>query len=94
MRPKTSAYYEQADLIHQAVLLTIGISQAQAFLDGNKRTAFIALDVFLRGNNILYLGQPKELAQWIETVAIRSSELEVATNDFIEWLRQNVTVVE
>ena len=29
-----AAHYAQADLLHQGVLLAIGISQAQAFLDG------------------------------------------------------------
>ncbi len=37
-------------LLQQAAALLIGISQAQAFVDGNKRTAWIALDVFLRLN--------------------------------------------
>src|SRR5216683_335276 len=42
MRPRMAAYYDEADLIRQAALLAVGISQAQAFLDGNKRTALDA----------------------------------------------------
>jgi prophage maintenance system killer protein len=34
-RPQMAAYYEEADIIRQATLLGTGISQAQAFLDGN-----------------------------------------------------------
>src|ERR1044072_1297614 len=52
MRPQMAAYYEGADLIRQAALLAVGISQAQAFLDGNKRTAFAATDAFLRVNGL------------------------------------------
>lgn len=41
-RPKQLAHYEAADLIRQAALMCISISQAQTFVDGNKRTANIA----------------------------------------------------
>ena len=39
MRPQMAEHYDDADLIRQAALLAVGISQAQAYLDGNKRTA-------------------------------------------------------
>ena len=48
MRPQMAEHYEGADMIRQGALLAIGVSQAQAFLDGNKRTAFAASRVFLR----------------------------------------------
>src|SRR5579859_1760506 len=54
--PRMAAHYEQADLIRQAVLLAVGISQAQAFVDGNKRTAFAAADVFLDLNRRPFAG--------------------------------------
>src|SRR5688572_2362924 len=60
MRAQMAAYYEEADLIRQAALLAVGISQAQAFLDGNKRTAFQTLDAFLWVNNWEYVAQPME----------------------------------
>lgn len=41
MRPQMAAHYEEADITRQAALLAVGISQAQAFLDGNKRTAYL-----------------------------------------------------
>src|SRR5688572_28099943 len=34
-RPRAAAHYEGADLVRQAALLAVGISQAQAFVDGN-----------------------------------------------------------
>jgi hypothetical protein len=36
----------------------VGVSQAQAFLDGNKRAAFAIADVFLRINGLVYQGDP------------------------------------
>ena len=53
-----AAYYEGADIVRQAALLGVGISQAQAFLDGNKRTAYLALNTFLRMNGLAYQRRP------------------------------------
>src|SRR6184192_4157465 len=47
LRPQTAAYYDEADLVRQAALLATGIAQAQAFIDGNERTALAALETFL-----------------------------------------------
>ncbi len=88
MRPRMAAYYDEADLIRQAALLAVGISQAQAFLDGNKRTA--ACDVFLRLNGIVFAGDPLELARQLEAVAMRSVNLEEVTNRFERWLRDEI----
>jgi death-on-curing protein len=90
MRPRMAAHYEQADLLRQCALLTIGISQAQAFLDGNKRTAFAACDVFLRLNGLAFEGDPLALARQLEGVAERSGQLEEATRQFEAWLREQI----
>src|SRR4028119_2004022 len=60
MRPQMAASYESADIIRQAALLGVGISQAQAFLDGNKRTAYLALNTFLRMNGLTYSGEDRK----------------------------------
>ncbi|MHB0869006.1 MAG: type II toxin-antitoxin system death-on-curing family toxin [Chloroflexota bacterium] len=91
MRPQMAAYYENADLIQQAVLLAIGISQAQAYVQGNKRTAFIAADVFLRSNGCVFTGDPLEMARQLEAVSSRGESGEQATTRFTEWLREQVT---
>ena len=57
-RPQMAAYYEGADIVRQATLLGLGISQAQSFLDGNKRTTFQTLDAFLWVNGWEYFGEP------------------------------------
>ena len=90
MRRRQAAYYEGIDLIRQAALMAVGISQAQAFLDGNKRTAFQSLDTFLWINGVEFTGDPMALADWLVAVAERSSELDVATADFEAWLRETV----
>ncbi len=50
-------------LVRQCTLLAIGISQAQAWLDGNKRTAYACATVFLILNGHEYTGDPLELAR-------------------------------
>jgi death on curing protein len=94
MRPRMAAYYSEADVIRQSALLAVGISQAQAFLDGNKRTAFAACDVFLRLNGLAFIGDPIELAMQLEAVAERLGGLEEATNLFEEWLREQISPKE
>ena len=90
MRPRMAAYYEEADLVCQAALLAIGISQAQAFLDGNKRTAFAAMDTLLRLNGLAFSGAPLEGAAQLEAVATRPDSLDAATARFEAWLRDHV----
>lgn len=91
MRPQMAAHYANADLVEQAALLAVGISQTQSYVQGNKRTAFIAADVFLRLNGCLFTGNPLEMAQQLEAVATRKGSEDEATARFIDWLRQHVT---
>jgi death on curing protein len=85
-----AAYYEEADIIRQATLLGTGISQAQAFLDGNKRTAFQTLDALLWVNGWEYVGDPLDLARQFERFAERSNETDEAVDALEAWLRQYV----
>jgi death-on-curing protein len=89
MRPHMAEHYDDADLIRQAALLAVGISQAQAYLDGNKRTAYQATLVFLKVNGpVLSLDDGGlELAGELEKVAERTDSLEMATDRFEAWLR-------
>ena len=90
MRPQMAAHYEDADLIRQAALLAVGISQSQAFLDGNKRTAFGALRAFLRLNGNTFTAESLRVAEQLEAVAERTDSLDAATARFETWLRANV----
>ena len=91
MRPRWSP--RSCDLVRQAILLAVGISQAKALVNGNKRTAFQALDTFLVLNGMAYQGDPLALARWLVQVAERSFELDSATGDFETWLREHVTPI-
>jgi death-on-curing protein len=89
MRPQMAAHYEEADLIRQAALLAVGVSQSQAFLDGNKRTAFGALRAFLELNGDTFTADSLDVARQLEAVAERSDSLDAATTRFENWLRAN-----
>jgi death-on-curing family protein len=49
-RPETYAHYQGADVALQAAVLAHGIAEGQQFIDGNKRTALIAMLTFLEIN--------------------------------------------
>lgn len=70
----------------KAVKLADGISRAQAFQDGNKRLALIALVVTLRANGWdLDVGQ-EEVALWIrEDISTRD---DAATARSVAWLEE------
>ena len=71
-------------------MLGTGISQAQAFLDCNKRTAFQTLDAFLWVNGSEYVGEPLALARQLEQFADRSHESSEAIDAFEARLRQQI----
>lgn len=90
VRPQMAAFYERADVVRQAAVLVIGISQNQPFVDGNKRTAYAVADTFLRANGQPYGGDPIDFAKQLEAVAERSGSLDEATERSEQWLRRHV----
>jgi death on curing protein len=64
-RPETYAHYQDADLALQAAVLAHGIAEGQYFIDGNKRTALIAMLVFLEINGWRVEASDRVLADWI-----------------------------
>lgn len=64
-RPTTYAHYQDADVALQAAVLAHGIAESQAFLDGNKRLALVAMLTFLEANGHRVDATDPELADWI-----------------------------
>lgn len=90
MRAQTAAYYEDTDLIRQAAILAVGIAQAQAFVDGNKRTALIVMDTFLEENGSLFIGDDLMVMEHLVRIAEEINDREGTTDAFEAWLRKNV----
>jgi death-on-curing protein len=64
-RPETYAHYQRADVALQAAVLAHGIAEGQQFIDGNKRTALIAMLTFLEINGWRVEAPDPELANLI-----------------------------
>jgi death-on-curing family protein len=77
-RPRTYAQYQDADLALQAVVLAHGIAESQCFIDGNKRTALIAMLVFLEINGWSVEASDPELAEWMISFSGGASPEDVA----------------
>jgi|SRR6202035_4804731 len=77
-RPETYAHYQDADLPLQAAVLAHGIAETQCFIDGNKRTALIAMLVFLEINGWRVEASDPALADWILSFSEGASPEEVA----------------
>lgn len=88
-RPRNAAYYDDADLITQAGILIIGISQAQAFVEGNKRAAMQSGLMFLDRNGLTFTGDPVLLAVLIvEAAEAPSQHQAIAT--IVDWMRSHI----
>ncbi len=64
-RPQNYAHYQNADLATQAAVLAHGIAEGQHFLEGNKRTALVALRTFLSINGYDVNASQEDKAHWI-----------------------------
>lgn len=77
------AAYSDPDVFEIAAAYAFGISKAHAFVDGNKRTAFVACFTFLRLNGFNLRPEPKEGVRMMEDIA---SSIVTEAN-FAHWLR-------
>src|ERR1700746_1978543 len=53
-RPLNKWHYEQSDLPELAASYAFGLAKNHAFVDGNKRVAFMTMMVFLRKNEVRF----------------------------------------
>ena len=77
-RPASYAHYQHADLPLQAAVLAHGIAETQPFVDGNKRTALIAMLTFLELNGYKLSATDPELAAWVISFSSGTSPDQIA----------------
>lgn len=78
-RPQNRHNYEGiTDIVELAILLALSIAQSHSFIDGNKRTAFTVLVLFMEGNGYeLTIGKNDETsAKYIERAIEKFHESE------------------
>jgi death-on-curing protein len=85
-RPLNRAGYGKADLAELGALYALAIARNHPFVDGNKRTAFVALETFLVLNELqLTAGDAEATVMMLDMAAGTVSEAM-----FIEWVRTSV----
>ncbi len=82
-RPLNRAGYGQPDIAELAAVYALGIARNHPFIDGNKRTAFVALELFLRLNGCAFTAGDAEAV--VMTLAMAAAELSDA--EFTAWVR-------
>lgn len=76
-------YNPQADLHDLAAAIGWGITNNHAFVDGNKRTAFVVMAVFLQINGIIITASEVDVVNIM--LAVASSE--VSQEQLSNWLK-------
>lgn len=84
-RPINKWQYEQADLATCAAAYAFGLARNHAFVDGNKRVAFVSLVLFLRLNGIDFRPDKAEALVIIQDLAAG----EVDESGLTRWIRDN-----
>lgn len=84
-RPINKWRYEQADLAELASAYAYGLAKNHAFVDGNKRIAFMAMRVFLLKNEISFNPKPEHATAIILFLAAG----EVSERSLTRWIRDN-----
>jgi death on curing protein len=82
-RPRNLMAYGNPDLPALAATLGFGIARNHPFLDGNKRTAFVAVEAFLLLNGLTLTASDADCILIIEQLA----EGTVGEADFAAWIR-------
>jgi death on curing protein len=84
-RPLNAAAYGQPDAAELAAAYGFGLARNHPFVDGNKRTAFVAVELFLELNGFeLQAGD----ADCVMTMlAVAAGQMDEAA--FARWLRQH-----
>lgn len=84
-RPINKWRYEQGALDELAAAYAFGLAKNHAFVDGNKRIAFMAMMVFLHKNGVAFSPDPAEAAAIILSLAAG----EVSEPSLVRWIRDN-----
>jgi death on curing protein len=84
-RPLNRAGYGEPDTAELAAVYALAIARNHPFIDGNKRTAFVALELFLRLNGLAFIAGDADSV--VMTLAMAGGELPDA--EFIAWVRMH-----
>ena len=84
-RPLNLVAYGEPDVAELAASYGVGIARNHPFVDGNKRTAFVSVELFLRLNGYRLVAD--DAACVLTMLAVAAGEMDEAT--FADWLRKH-----
>ena len=84
-RPINKWRYEQSGMAELAAAYAFGLAKNDAFVDGNKRIAFMAMMGFLLKNDIAFSPEPAQSTAMILSLAAG----EVSEESLTRWIRDN-----
>lgn len=85
-RPLNLALYEKPDVADLAAAYGVGLAKNHAFVDGNKRAAFLAVGLFLALNG--YRLSATQADATLIMLSVASGGFPEA--DFANWIRKNL----
>jgi death-on-curing protein len=85
-RPLNKWSYEQPSLHELAAAYAFGLAKNHAFVDGNKRIAFMVMAVFLRKNGIPFAPDPAQAT----TIILALAAGEVSEQSLARWIGDNL----
>ena len=86
-RPNQRAAYADPDLAELAALHGLAIAQNHPFIDGNKRTALVALELFLALNGHALGASDADAVLAVLAMAAGT----ISDDDFTAWVRRHTT---
>lgn len=84
-RPANQVHYGEPDVVDLAAAYGFGIARNHPFIDGNKRTAFVATELFLALNGFVLTADDANCI--LTMLAVAAGELDEAA--FAQWLREH-----
>jgi death-on-curing protein len=84
-RPVNKWSYEQSELPELAAAHAFGLAKNHAFVDGNKRIAFMAMMTFPHKNGVAFSPEPAHATAIILALAAG----EVSEESLTRWIRDN-----
>lgn len=84
-RPRWHAHYRKADIIDQGAVLAEGLVASHAWVDGNKRTTWVALRTFIEVNGLVWLAPPEVGDAVAQMTGLTTRGIDA--REFAVWLR-------
>ncbi|MDE2361862.1 MAG: type II toxin-antitoxin system death-on-curing family toxin [Hyphomicrobiales bacterium] len=83
----TAAYNPEADVALLAAAYAFGIAKNHPFIDGNKRTAFVAMELFVMDNGFALTASDEEALM----AMLRLAAGDMTEEEYAAWVSRNLS---